>query len=574
MTSRAIGTNSSTNRVAQQQSQARAAEGNRDDAGDSRNVSNNTTSRNTKSGPAVNQANDLSVGSYGADVKNLQQKLENAGYDAGPIDSDFGPLTANALQQFQLDSIEQIETRLENNDVSPKKERQLNQQIKQLTEELNRGAAGGRTQARLDRFVVAPGTTLSIGSSGPDVVSLQDRLAKAGFDPGPVDGMYGPKTQAAVEAFQNDIIAEVRENGFEPTRILNELENGTVGVGTQVRLERSQPAGLVGFDGTVPDSQIEAIYDAVPTDIQRAHPDVREDIERIVQVANEEGLSQEQLAYVLATATHENGLGLHANELSSGEQYNGRSSLGNTEPGDGPRFKGRGYVQLTGRRNYTDWGNRLNIDLVNNPALAAEPEIAAQILVIGMRDGTFTGVGLDNYINDSKTDFVNARRVVNGTDRADKFAAAAEKYDAALESAPSEPVSGSEPVEETPAGAKIAVGAEGSDALLWKKSTAVISNLDPKITETFDDIVSAWDAVTHFTPVITSGNDSRHSTNSRHFRDLAIDLRVNNISNAQSRELEGLLQDALGSEYFVDFEHFPGNESNDHIHLSYKGVPA
>ena len=63
---------------------------------------------------------------------------------------------------------------------------------------------------------------------------------------------------------------------------------------------------------------------------------------------------------------------------------------------------------------------------MGNPELAERPEIAAQILVGGMKTGSFTGKGLDAYINDSQTDFVNARRIVNGTDKAQTFAATAQ----------------------------------------------------------------------------------------------------------------------------------------------------
>ena len=60
--------------------------------------------------------------------------------------------------------------------------------------------------------------------------------------------------------------------------------------------------------------------------------------------------------------------------------YNGRGDLGNTQPGDGPRFKGRGYVQLTGRNNYTKIGDQIGSDLIGNPELANDPTIAGKIL--------------------------------------------------------------------------------------------------------------------------------------------------------------------------------------------------
>ena len=196
-----------------------------------------------------------------------------------------------------------------------------------------------------------------------------------------------------------------------------------------LNVEGQMIAAEIRGSAPVGDVDIDAIVQAVPADIQRAHPgNIEEHIQRIVSVAQREGLSQQQTAYVLATATHESHLGRYMEELASGSAYEGRTDLGNTQPGDGVRFKGRGYVQITGRANYQDWSNRLGIDLVANPELAENPEIAAEILVIGMRDGSFTGRSLDQYVNESGTDFINARRVVNGTDVADLIAGYANDF--------------------------------------------------------------------------------------------------------------------------------------------------
>jgi surface antigen/predicted chitinase len=155
----------------------------------------------------------------------------------------------------------------------------------------------------------------------------------------------------------------------------------------------------------------------------------RESIPLILAACEAAGVTEPaQIAYILATAQHESHLGQWMEELASGEAYEGRTDLGNTQPGDGVRYKGRGYVQITGRLNYTYWFEQLGIDLVNQPELASEPEIAAQILVEGMRDGTFTGKGLSDYISGSNIDFYNARRIVNGTDDASEIAQMAERY--------------------------------------------------------------------------------------------------------------------------------------------------
>lgn len=62
-----------------------------------------------------------------------------------------------------------------------------------------------------------------------------------------------------------------------------------------------------------------------------------------------------------------------------GTLYEGRKNLGNTQPGDGPKFIGRGVLQLTGRANYTTYSKKLNIDLIANPDLAATPEVSVKI---------------------------------------------------------------------------------------------------------------------------------------------------------------------------------------------------
>ncbi len=84
-------------------------------------------------------------------------------------------------------------------------------------------------------------------------------------------------------------------------------------------------------------------------------------------------------AMFIAQLAHESGGFRYMEEIASGAAYEGRADLGNTQPGDGVRFKGRGYIQVTGRHNYTEAGKALGLDLVNNPQLAAQPENAARI---------------------------------------------------------------------------------------------------------------------------------------------------------------------------------------------------
>ena len=84
-------------------------------------------------------------------------------------------------------------------------------------------------------------------------------------------------------------------------------------------------------------------------------------------------------AAFIAQVAHESGGFKYNEEIASGRDYEGRRDLGNTQPGDGQRFKGRGYIQLTGRANYAAAGKALGLDLVGHPELAARPENAARV---------------------------------------------------------------------------------------------------------------------------------------------------------------------------------------------------
>lgn len=94
-------------------------------------------------------------------------------------------------------------------------------------------------------------------------------------------------------------------------------------------------------------------------------------------------------------------------EFASGDAYEGRADLGNTAPGDGRRYKGRGLIQITGRANYLRVGQALNLDLVNNPDLAAEPDHALSIAC------EFWQRNRINVYAD-RDDVVSVTKVVNG----------------------------------------------------------------------------------------------------------------------------------------------------------------
>jgi len=140
------------------------------------------------------------------------------------------------------------------------------------------------------------------------------------------------------------------------------------------------------------------------------------------------------IAYIFATIFHEgarketiNGKTVYRRVVSveeigkgKGKPYGSKikySKIKYTNPDK--LYFGRGFVQITWYEVYEKFGKLLKIDLLNNPELCLIPTIGAKIAVLGMRDGLFTGVNLERYFNNSRTDAINARKIINGTDKAE-----------------------------------------------------------------------------------------------------------------------------------------------------------
>lgn len=194
--------------------------------------------------------------------------------------------------------------------------------------------------------------------------------------------------------------------------------------------DRFFPAARAGaFGGTLNQGQVDGINAILDAWERRTNTDLR------------------QLAYMLGTTKHEtahtmqpiNEYGVDAYFFRmydrDGERPEVARALGNIAPGDGVRFHGRGYVQVTGRTNYHRMSAVVGADLVADPELALDPGVAAVIMFEGMERGMFTGVGLGRYFNLVTCDWLNARRIINGMDCASQVADIARAFHVALDGA-------------------------------------------------------------------------------------------------------------------------------------------
>ena len=170
----------------------------------------------------------------------------------------------------------------------------------------------------------------------------------------------------------------------------------------------------------------------------------------VSEMDKDKSISYAQAAYILATAWHEVGPKLlpikewgEGKKLdygrwmvnSKGEKYcykNDRRKEVYAYAEYPHLYFGRGYPQLTWFSNYEKAGNKLAVDFLSNPDLVMESKYAIQIMIIGMKEGWFTGHKLSHHINQSRKDYANARRIINGTDKAKMIAGYADTFERAL----------------------------------------------------------------------------------------------------------------------------------------------
>lgn len=136
-----------------------------------------------------------------------------------------------------------------------------------------------------------------------------------------------------------------------------------------------------------------------------------------------------RFAHFIAQAAYETDGFKTLSEYASGKAYEGRLDLGNTQPGDGVRFKGRGIFQLTGRSNYAFYGKLIGEDLLSNPARAADPDVSAHIACAywerkglnkwadkdDIKQITYRINGGNNGLNGRKTYLARAKELLGAT---------------------------------------------------------------------------------------------------------------------------------------------------------------
>ena len=220
-----------------------------------------------------------------------------------------------------------------------------------------------------------------LDSQGAEVIALQGALKTHGFDPGAIDGDFGPGTEAAVIAFQKNERLNPDGKVGPATRMALGLpppktQKGEADVTGKVtarmvsRMFPSTPLGNIVANLPCVLAELRAAVLGDKPMILMALGTIRAETERFEPIS--EGVSRFN--------TSPNG---HPFDL-----YDQRKDLGNRGVPDGASFRGRGFVQLTGRANYTTYGGRpgLRADLTAHPEKANDPVIAARLLALFLKD--------------------------------------------------------------------------------------------------------------------------------------------------------------------------------------------
>ena len=239
------------------------------------------------------------------------------------------------------------------------------------------------------------------GDIGEEAKQLQQRLKDLGFNPGEVDGQFGLGTEAAVLAFQ-------KSEGLLANGIADEETLKVLGFELDLNTRSIMPEVTVAI--------VTKMFPFTPID------NIKQNLPLVLDALKTASLTDKNMILMaLATIRAETECFEPISELPSRfntspgghpfDLYDHRKDLGNQGPSDGERFRGRGFVQLTGRANYQCYGNRIGLgnQLINHPELANDASFAAKLLAAFLKDKE-KAIREALLVDDLRT----ARRLVNG----------------------------------------------------------------------------------------------------------------------------------------------------------------
>jgi peptidoglycan L-alanyl-D-glutamate endopeptidase CwlK len=247
---------------------------------------------------------------------------------------------------------------------------------------------------------------LKEGSTGPGVKNIQAKLKDLGFNPGKVDGKFGTGTKKALIAFQKS--KKLKPDGIVGPKTLAALEKGDFPA-KPVAIKKVPVANLA------PEVVVKMFPDTPLANIVQNLPFV------MAALAEAKLDDRDMVLMALATIRAETGNFTPLSEFKSKfnttpkghpfNRYDDRKDLGNLGRPDGERFRGRGYIQLTGRANYKEHGAAIGLgsQLIENPLLANQPDIAARLLASFLKSKE---LAIRKAL--IKGDLKTARKLVNG----------------------------------------------------------------------------------------------------------------------------------------------------------------
>lgn len=294
------------------------------------------------------------VGAKGAAVKNVQAHLAAAGFSPKHQNGVFDERTEGALKAFQRRSGLEATGR-----VTPQTWKALQKSL------ILSSKAAAPSQALYER-------------SGA-VKASETLLKKLGFNPGKIDGLFDKKTRNAVRAFE-------KQQGLKV--------DGVISAGELDKMKKLTKGVTLG--------QLHAIMPSLPMSKARQYLPFLN-----AAMAEAKINTRQRKAMFLAQIAHESVELRYFEEIASGAAYEGRTDLGNTHPGDGVRYKGRGPIQLTGRANYRAAGKALHLPLEAHPKMVATARV-------GFRTTAWfwSSHGLNQLAD--KGDFLGVTRRING----------------------------------------------------------------------------------------------------------------------------------------------------------------